>query len=1560
MKKGFFYISIIFLFISILTIQSFDLFAQSVDKPNQNAPKFNIGQPRPSSPVNDAERGNNLTTEEKDQIAKRIFQRTGVNQDGYNFTEEDLESVSGLQSASSQNNVSGNSCFDYYSFGSIKTEIISSTGNISAGSDLNLTFNLKNENPYPVINGALYVKIMRDRPEGQTINAPAIVDQFFVKEGITMDANATTTFDYSWNIPGFSISGNYKIASYFVTDYKYNLSGLSFTDDVVGSYYDFKVNSERATNVEFDKDSVKINGDDYRFAAFPPQFEKNEFVEITADIVNETEYDEIVEYKWTTYAWDALKKENIVSEEITTVFVGTGERETVSYGIPETDRSVYLAVGESYYKGTKSIVGVRFVRQNVDNARINFPSLNSFPIITGQENTLFSCFHHSGTLQTIPPHTMQLTLTDIDGNLIDEQKYFGPVTGDMMLTKKEFIPEKSYGYVILNAELLDRTGNIIDSSEIIYDCSVINPDNCPTDSDSGVWIWISIGILLLIIVAVGIYFKIKDKKYEPQDYVKPVGLSIFFLFVLSASFLMTPEKVDAKNITISTTTNETLYYNWNRWAISPGNSYYNFGYTEGLKSTSVSVTLGAKVINFETGEEVLDGASVPVGTKLLFERRPLQREDISWFGTGYSQDSPYGYWEYDEEGKREVRSESGDGSGNFITDNPAYPGFNSNYSNYRYEPSDLPVCDPDTFTNTASAPGLNDTYTATSTLENVSFDVYIPLIFESPYIALSQFSTRGVRDLNNTESPVYGTEIYKYGFNTADDNMICEYYCSKTDEIGRCSYTGDEYGKTSSRVYADSILCTVTEPGSFDAFFNTTDVDGRFYYRYYDSRDLTPRGASCYGTTAGMRKGRNIPSNVLGTEHNSYLYDPDDDIRYLFTDGTIGPWIHWSDHNVSYPSFKITIPDQSIKYSFNATENNDPPPAPVITGPSAAQLNAGYYGYSLAGQYFNASSTDPDLGRDDRYEGDKVKYGFDWDNDEVVDTWNPNGTNYGYYLPRYSPGDYWYTGEQSATSSYNGWTTPGTKTIKVLAQDDKGANSDWTEHQIEITAGLPSVTFSFNYSTTTPQTAVKDTNYRLQWSSDYWADGCVATGDWSGEFSRSGSQYVSSSENGIKNYGIDCYGPAGTTTKAISVNYGAQPPTVTFRVNGGYDYSSPINTTSDTDNSISWRSTDANTCIASGDWTGTKSTSTSYSYEDTGELTVGNYSYTLICDGLGGTASSTIDLVVSQALQVSCYPGDLVASQDDTVTWYSDVLGGGAPFNYEWGSDDFYDYGSGFDTYDYQYDSNGWKDTYLYVYDSGGNWAGGYCTDQTLIDNPPTTPSVTGPGTGDVDELLTFNALSTDPDGDDIVYGFDWDEDDSVDEWSPSFGYVNSGEFGSADYSWPTPGVKTFQVLTQDTWGLQSGWAQKTVTISVPQCSDGIDNEGDSLIDIDDPECHADGDANNPASYNADDDSEYESSIPSVYLQGANTDIGEFFGDFIIVGLNTPVTLKVFVNNADTCTAGGSWNTNVATSSENNYSIGVVDQETRFNVTCSNGAGSSDDEFRVTVIDLDGLNFEEF
>ncbi|HEY0220822.1 MAG TPA: hypothetical protein VGC58_01215 [Candidatus Paceibacterota bacterium] len=99
--------------------------------------------------------------------------------------------------------------------------------------------------------------------------------------------------------------------------------------------------------------------------------------------------------------------------------------------------------------------------------------------------------------------------------------------------------------------------------------------------------------------------------------------------------------------------------------------------------------------------------------------------------------------------------------------------------------------------------------------------------------------------------------------------------------------------------------------------------------------------------------------------------------------------------------------------------------------------------------------------------------------------------------------------------------------------------------------------------------------------------------------------------------------------------------------------------------------------------------------------------------------------------------------------------------------------------------------------------------------NPPAVPVVGGPQNGNPGSNYIYNFLASDPDGNTLRYGIDWDGG-SVDQWAPSVGYVPSGIVSIATHSWATIGVKPLRVLTQDNQGGESGWTNWPVTIVDP------------------------------------------------------------------------------------------------------------------------------------------------
>jgi hypothetical protein len=94
--------------------------------------------------------------------------------------------------------------------------------------------------------------------------------------------------------------------------------------------------------------------------------------------------------------------------------------------------------------------------------------------------------------------------------------------------------------------------------------------------------------------------------------------------------------------------------------------------------------------------------------------------------------------------------------------------------------------------------------------------------------------------------------------------------------------------------------------------------------------------------------------------------------------------------------------------------------------------------------------------------------------------------------------------------------------------------------------------------------------------------------------------------------------PAENTTQ-IQVNGCNPPPTVDIKANGS---DGPITIPYNTAATLTWTSTNANTCYASGDWSGSKLTSGS---ESTGNLTTKlSYTYNITCTGPGGSVSDSV------------------------------------------------------------------------------------------------------------------------------------------------------------------------------------------------------------------------------------------------------------------------------------------------------------------------------------------------
>ena len=87
-----------------------------------------------------------------------------------------------------------------------------------------------------------------------------------------------------------------------------------------------------------------------------------------------------------------------------------------------------------------------------------------------------------------------------------------------------------------------------------------------------------------------------------------------------------------------------------------------------------------------------------------------------------------------------------------------------------------------------------------------------------------------------------------------------------------------------------------------------------------------------------------------------------------------------------------------------------------------------------------------------------------------------------------------------------------------------------------------------------------------------------------------------------------------------------------------------------------------------------------------------------------------------------------------------------------------------------------------------------------------------GPLNGVIEIFYDFSAYTTDPDGDELFYLFDWG-DGTQSEW---IGPVNSGENVTASHKWTSKGDYNIKVKARDIFGAETNWSPP-YSISIPR-----------------------------------------------------------------------------------------------------------------------------------------------
>lgn len=210
------------------------------------------------------------------------------------------------------------------------------------------------------------------------------------------------------------------------------------------------------------------------------------------------------------------------------------------------------------------------------------------------------------------------------------------------------------------------------------------------------------------------------------------------------------------------------------------------------------------------------------------------------------------------------------------------------------------------------------------------------------------------------------------------------------------------------------------------------------------------------------------------------------------------------------------------------------------------------------------------------------------------------------------------SGDWSGAQASGGSTTvspgtAGTYSYTLTCDEDGGSASKSATATVTVSEPSPVLTLSASAPYVAPGESLT-----LTWSSAH-VTSCTASGDWSGAQALSGSASLTPA-TGARSYTLDCSGPGGSVSRTVEVAV-APVPTVTLTA-------SPTSMRAGISTLLTWSSSNATACTASGGWTGPRATSGSISVTPSSGDTV---TYTLSCTGSGGAAADSVTVTVTQA-----------------------------------------------------------------------------------------------------------------------------------------------------------------------------------------------------------------------------------------------------------------------------------------------------------------------------------------
>jgi hypothetical protein len=411
-------------------------------------------------------------------------------------------------------------CSDVYKFQNLNISSGLAKSVYLPGDMVEISANILNKNTYPILDAEVRVKILKNHPNPVENRAKYItIDDIVLKSNLILKPNENYNLQYDYFIPVDASAGEYIMQYYIYNQDRFNLAGLSFTEDIVANITGFFIEGKLNNEVYLDKTNILVNEKPYNTRGFMPQNEGNKNIQIKIPLINSTKDNKEVEVNYKLYKWDELLESNLIQDKTQQLTINANSKQELEYNIEAKDEPVYYLVITSKKAGVSStstsknqtMAHIRLAVEGKNKPRINWVGLDKYPFQKGDEVKLMVCAHNTSYNTDPGPIKILSTVKDDRGRILTKVEYVGEMVSAISGLSNKFKVNKNLNIVNIETSLYNSNNELIDNIDTTYNCKDINPDLCSNESN----LWsIIFGIISVLGIIIAGFIFIKYNKLK--------------------------------------------------------------------------------------------------------------------------------------------------------------------------------------------------------------------------------------------------------------------------------------------------------------------------------------------------------------------------------------------------------------------------------------------------------------------------------------------------------------------------------------------------------------------------------------------------------------------------------------------------------------------------------------------------------------------------------------------------------------------------------------------------------------------------------------------------------------------------------------------------------------------------------------------------------------------------------------------------------------------------------------------------------------------------------------